>query len=301
MEITNTILLTIDFQKQSLIGLEYAIYFSRGTGAKIVILHVIEESGFLTKLFSSYEQQKKIDQEAQRLLNDVTTNLKKDFDVETIIEYGKVYEKVVEVAERIRPRFIMMGKTEEPSFVKRIIGSNALHVIRESKFPVISVRGNEYITDCDTNRDIVVPLDVTKETNEQLIAAIEFGKYFKSAIKIISVLDSESVRAEIQLLTRMNKAQKCIEEAGLECSAKLVKETKKPAYNVIIDYAKAEDAHLIIIMTQEQSEITNYFVGHTAQEVLSNSDIPVLSVVPWGKSDDSTFNYFVDPFGVFKA
>ena len=40
------------------------------------------------------------------------------------------------------------------------------------------------------------------------------------------------------------------------------------------------DADLIIIMTQQELEWTDFFIGTAAQEVINESDIPVLCIRP---------------------
>lgn len=296
----DVILLPIDFQEQSLIALEYTLYFSRAIDAEIVILHVIEEGNFLTKMFSSDETRKKAKREAEKLLTDVCQKLSEEHTVTTLVECGKVYDKIFEVSERYNPKFIIMGKTEKPSFRRNLLGSNTLHIISESKYPVITVRGSRYITDNDhKNKNIIVPLDLHKEISEQLTTAIEFGRYFESDILIISVLTNRSIKAEIDLMKRLKKARSIVENAGVACCSEIIKEYKKPIHDVVINYAHSQNAHLIVIMTQNELTMVDYFVGSTAQGIINFSDVPVLSIIPWKDNDDSVFNRFVDPFGVF--
>ena len=48
----------------------------------------------------------------------------------------------------------------------------------------------------------------------------------------------------------------------------------------IINYAEKIDADLIVIMTQQEIYWTEMFIGFAAQEIINNSDIPVLSIRP---------------------
>ncbi len=57
----------------------------------------------------------------------------------------------------------------------------------------------------------------------------------------------------------------------------------------IIDYAIKADGDLIMIMTQQEIDFTNYFIGSTAQEILNNSEIPVLSIRPLVKKKSVVF------------
>jgi len=296
----NRILLAIDFEKQSVIALEYAVYFARLTGAGITILHVIERESFISRMFTSDEQERLIIDEAEKLLNDLTEKLREEFEVDTIIDRGKAYEKIVEVATTLSPRFILMGKSEEPGFKKRIVGSNTLHVIQESRYPVITIRGSEYIIDENKVRDIVLPLDLTKNVREQVAVAIVFAKYLKSKIRVLSMVTSDLISLELQLLRRLNHVKKEIEQTGIVCTATLRKDTQTPVHDAVIEFAKEGDCHLIIIMTQEEGNIIENFIGSNAKGFIEKSDIPVLTVNPWQyESDDSLMNFFIDPLGLY--
>ena len=49
-------------------------------------------------------------------------------------------------------------------------------MVRESKHPVITIRGKVHRDGCKT---ILLPLDLTKETREKVNKAIELAKIFK--------------------------------------------------------------------------------------------------------------------------
>ena len=49
---------------------------------------------------------------------------------------------------------------------------------------------------------------------------------------------------------------------------------------LILDYAHDEQADLIMIMTQNELNFKELFVGTIAQKIVNLSDIPVLSIRP---------------------
>lgn len=295
------ILLAVDFQEQSIIALEYAMYFAKNTNSEIVLLHVIEENGFIKKLFSSSEQAVKYNHEVQKSLDEIAAKLSSEFKVSTIIKYGKPYEKVIETANEILPKFILMGKTESPSLSKKIAGSNTTHTIFECKVPVISVRGKNYVKDFSSaNKNIIVPLDLTKPVREQLIAAIEFSKFLGSHIHLFSVIEGQSISHEIEIKTRMNKAQKYVENAGIKCETKLMIKPTEPLCALINEYGKEIETHLVVIMTQAEEGLKEFFIGSHAKSIIDLCDFPVLSVVPWeAKAEATLFKSVYDPLNIF--
>lgn len=298
-EIQNKILLPIDFQQQSLIAIEYAVFFAKKTNSELVILHVIEEGNFITKMFTSDEQKKQITLEAQKMLSKLSCRVVEEgLRVSTLTEYGKVYEKIINIANEINPLFIIMGKSETPSFVRTLVGSNAIKVIAHSKSPVITIRGNNYVVETENTKDIVLPLDLTKNVSQQICAATRLGKLLNAPIRILTIVTEESVALEVKLLTALKKAQKAIEATGVKCYTKLMKETQRPIHDVVLDFAKEGNPQLVIVMTQ-QSNIIDSFIGSSANGFIEKSDIPVLTVNPWEYESDETFiTTFTDPLGL---
>jgi nucleotide-binding universal stress UspA family protein len=81
----------------------------------------------------------------------------------------------------------------------------------------------------------------------------------------------------------MEQVKETIEAAGIKCSTKIIETPadEKTSVPVILDYAKQEgDIELIIIMTQQEWALVEFFVGSHAQEFIRNAEIPVMSVVP---------------------
>ena len=57
----------------------------------------------------------------------------------------------------------------------------------------------------------------------------------------------------------------------------------------IIEYARKKECDLIIIMTQGETNITDLFIGTAAQEVINNSEIPVLCIRPMVRKDTTQY------------
>lgn len=301
----NKILLAIDFKQQSVIALEYAIYFAQKTKADIDLLYVIEQSGLISKLFSSDENKQKLQNEALKLFNELTSKFEESSDIKlsTHLRYGKVYEQINLLAEEIHPKFIIMGKSEDDSIKKAFLGSNTLHVVKENQYPVMTIRGHDYLPNVHDDRDnIILPLDVTKDTTQKVNTAILFARYFQANIKVISILNGDSIANELQLLKQLNITKEKIKKAEIECTTEIIENPdEEPVDQLILDYAYENEAFLIIIMTQSEKHLSHYFLGSTAQEIINNSNIPVLSVLPWDEiKDKSVLNSFVDPLGVLK-
>jgi hypothetical protein len=69
---------------------------------------------------------------------------------------------------------------------------------------------------------------------------------------------------------------------------------------MVISYSNKIDADLIIIMTQQKKSFVNYYVGSNAQEIIFNSAIPVLSIIPTAEFKPGVVTSMVDPLGLIK-
>lgn len=286
------ILVPFDFSEQSEIALEQSYNLSRLLKASITLLYVIEENA-VKKLFSKSDDEE-LSASVQEKLNEFAAiaTSKTGIKAKTLLARGKVYEKIVELSEMLKSLMIIMGSNDSSGIKKKFIGSNALRVVREAKVPVITIKGKHHRDGC---RNIVLPLDLTKETKDKVGKAIELAKLYDGAtIRVVSVLQTTDEFVVNRLTRQISQVKKHIEENGLSCTAEIVKSIKgdETLADIIVDYAHKVDADLIMIMTQQEVDFTQYFIGSSAQGIINNSDIPVISIIPHSKEERKTVTPF---------
>lgn len=287
---TNKILVPLDFSEQSLIALEQSYNIAREYNAEITLLHVIEETGMISKFFSN-QQHDEIKRNVQRELDKLAADIEKKTKVKanTLIAKGAIYEKIAEVAELINTTMIIMGTNGDEGKKKRFIGSNALRVVREASVPVITIKGKHHRKGC---KNIVLPLDLSKETREKVTKAIELSRLFHGAIiRVVSVLFTTDEFVVNRLTRQLGQVKTFLEKEHIECTAEIIKGTKghETLAENILEYAQKVDGDLIMIMTQQEVDFTKYFIGSSAQEIINHSKIPVLSIRPLTKKDMTIF------------
>lgn len=273
----NKILVPIDFSEQSLIALSQSYNLAKKIKAEVILLYVVEDVNPMVKMFI-----KGLD-EIKSAVGSNLKNLAEDkqketgLSISTLVEEGKIYAKINEVAERIQATFIVMGtKGNEHS---KFIGSNALKVVKTAPCPVITIKGKEHNKGCSK---IVLPLDLTKETSDKVNKAIAFAKIFKAEIYAVSVLMTGKEDVVNKLKDQLILVKTHIEKNEIKCTAEMVKILKKEdkLSHAVTSYARKNNADLIMIMTQQETEIKAFFIGSNAREVINNSEIPVLSIQP---------------------
>src|ERR1017187_3914 len=205
------ILVPVDFSDQSHIALDQSYNLAREYKAEITLLDVIEDNGFISKFFSK-QQDEQIKKEVEKKLAKLAASVKKKtgIQVNTMVARGSVYEKIAEVADMINALFIIMGANGTMNIRKKFIGSNALRVVREANVPVITIRGQKHRNGC---KNIVLPLDLTKETREKVNFALEIARLGDgAAIRIVSVLFTSDEFVVSRLTRQLQQVKSFIEK-----------------------------------------------------------------------------------------
>jgi len=282
----NQILIPIDFSDQAIIALDQSYNLAKFYNAELTLLYVIDEGSTVNRIFSKPIDEDEFRKEIEEKLHGLGAEVSKKHGVKvnTLIAKGHIYDKILEVADMISAKMIVMGTNGTVGLKKRFIGSNALRVVKESKCPVVTIKGKHPREGC---KNIVLPIDLSKESREKVDSAIELGKLYGATIRVVSVLYTLDEFVVNRLTRQMDQVKNFIKKAGVKCTAEMIKTTRgnETLSHAIVDYSTKVDADLIVIMTQQEGEITPLFIGSTAQGIINHSEIPVMSIVPTIKRD----------------
>jgi nucleotide-binding universal stress UspA family protein len=266
---TSSILVPIDSTEQTIIALNQSYNLARLTNSKIVLLTVDEDNNAVV---------------AQKRLTELAKEAseKSGCSVETMVRKGNVYEEIQKVADVLNP-MLVVGLTSKIT-LNKIIGKNAFKMVRESKHPVITIRGKVHRDGCKT---ILLPLDLTKQTREKVDKAIQLAKQFDACIRVISILTQTDEESENKLISYSNQVWKHIKSQDIRCTIKTLRGTN--VTQMILDYAHEVEADLILIMSKAELNVKEFFIGTVAQRIINESDIPVLSYRPMERKDTTVF------------
>ena len=278
---TKHILVPIGFSDQSLIALEQATHVAKVLKARITLLSVIEESQSFFGLLG--DNQEDLDNLKLGVSNQLKALIAKSessgLTFDSAVVSGSVYEEIVQYATDNEVSLIVMGTDGKPSNIsKRFIGSNAYRVVTSAPCPVITIKGQKHKEGAGK---IILPLDLEKETKEKVGSAIQFAKLFGAEIHVISVNLSKDEFITNTLNRNLKSVTKVIEEKGVKVVSKMLLPKKGEDFSEsLLRYANQEEADLIMIMTQQENPITEFFLGSSAQTLIYESRIPVMSIRP---------------------
>ncbi len=278
--LTNKILVPVGFSEQSLAALKQACLIAKIKKSEVIILSVIEEQSKISGLLidNPFEE---IRSKVKDKLDEISEVHSSKFSVkvDSMVASGKIYEQIVEVSSMINANLIVMGTNGSPKgVIKKFIGSNAERVVRLSNIPVITIKEN---TSTENFDNIILPLDLGKETKEKVTFAIEYARYWNSTIRIVSVFLKDNTNEKNILIKNLNQVSNFISNAGVKCTSELIEGEKKQSLgDFVINYEKKFDSDLIIIMTKKEELALSNNLSVTARYIIHNSKIPVMSIKP---------------------
>jgi|CXWJ01.1.fsa_nt_gi nucleotide-binding universal stress UspA family protein len=283
------ILVPIDFSEQSFIALSQSYNLARLTNSPIRLLHVIDQDFFssITEgLLSQYNYGDTIKEDLQNRLDEIAVKIKQEQNIVAVtnLRTGKIYNEIIEESKDSSASLIVMGTMGSSTLMKKFMGSNASRVIREAECPVITIKGTEHRKGCD---NILLPLDLTKETKEKVSKVIELARLYKSHVHIVTILESDDEFILKKLERQMEQVKEFVEGEDIPCSVAFSKSDN--VAEGINEYAKQLNADLVVIMTQQELNFSDLFLGPKAQEVINLLDIPVLCIRPIKRKDLTEF------------
>jgi nucleotide-binding universal stress UspA family protein len=278
--ISSKILVPIGFSNQSLIAFDQACNFAKLNHSKIFLLSVIEERNAMHSLFLD-DNSHKLKKMVLHKLTELSQEFAKKYslEIEIMVSQGKIHNQINEVAEMIGADLIIMGTTgSSQEKTKRFMGSNAERVIRLATCPVMTIKGATIKGAC---RNIILPLDLEKETKEKVTYAIKYSRQWNATIHLISVVLRDNPIVRNKLVRNLKQVESFIKDADISCTSILLEGDKKQNLgDFIFDYEKKFDDDVIIIMTKKEELSLSRNISVTARYIINNSPIPVINIRP---------------------
>ncbi|MBL7951382.1 MAG: universal stress protein [Flavobacteriales bacterium] len=263
---TSKILVPTDFTKVADCAMNHAMTVAAKTGAAVYLLHVVDKQAH------AEEARKKLEMEASRARkwNDKAS-------VTALVRIGSIYEDIGDAAAEIGAGLIIMG-THGMRGMQFITGSRALRVITSSNVPFVVVQ-ERMIKDAGY-RNIVVPLDLHKETRQKLTLVAEMAKTFGSKVHLITPKEDDEFLHK-QLLNHLKFADQYLGERGIEHVATIAKEDSGDFVKAVVKHSVELDADLIAIMNLTEGNIFGVLGVPYEQEIIANeAQIPVMCMNP---------------------
>ncbi len=272
------ILVPTDFTKVADVAVNHAVKVAKAAETGIYIVHIVEKRADVA--------------DARKKLNEIKEDISKSygFKVDTVVRVGEIREDIADLAAELDAGLVMLGTKGLRGF-QWIFGSDALRIGTESAVPFIVVQEKEIAE--NGYDDILVPLDLNKETKQKLSLVADAAKYFDSRVHLLSPHETDEFLFN-KLDRNMKYASNFFSEKGITHTVKISEQDSRNFDEAIIEYAEEIDADLISIMNLPGIGLANLIGGNFVQNVITNrAHIPVLVLNPKRISDFNIFSAYM--------
>lgn len=255
-----------DFSEAADNAFNHALVTAKVVNAEVHVIHVVAKKDEIKAAKAKLETSTKA----------VKANSKApDIDIINHVRVGNIFDDIADFAVEIGAELIFMG-THGATGWQHITGSHALKVVTSSPAPFVIVQ------ETDINEsgydDIVVPLDLHKETKQKLTLVANIAQYFDSRVHVI-IPDETDEFLKHTVKANIVFANKFFNERGIEVTTTLADSSGFD--KEVVQHAVKVNADLIAIMNLQKQQLLGLFGSNHEQYMITNeAEIPVLIVNP---------------------
>ncbi|GDX47680.1 universal stress protein UspA [Bacteroidota bacterium] len=274
------ILVPTDFSEISLNALDYAATIAAKDDAEIILLHVYETPDQSSKIKLAIDLNEIMEKGINDKINELKVSNRSLLSARVTIKVlnGKIHSEIQKLADDMKVDLIVMG-THGSSGIsdisKMILGSNAYRVVNSCSCPVLTIRNK------NTNirfKDIILPIDSSKESKMKLDMAISWAKAFDATIHLLAVTAFfEELYTEFKDLKKTISAiETRLQKAGINYTLKSHRHQR--ISESVLEYADKMKADLVFIVTGNESAIAETIIRSAARTIVTESKCPVMSI-----------------------
>lgn len=290
---STNILIPVDFSDTSLLAIKHAAFLAKYTKGDVHLLHVINK---MYEHYAVVEQPMHLDNpeqyetSASNKLNELADSVRSEYgvNVNTIVALGNPTKEIINASQDIKADMIVMGTHGYSPLEELMIGSNTLKVITKSACPVMTMSGSARKLGYN---NILMPIDTSAHSRQKVNYTIELAKAFSAHVHVLGILGRNDTNEEAGMQVVMNQVKKIASEKNVVCSTDILKDVRNRAEATMM-HADKVNADLIVIMTDQDAEISGFFLGPYSQQVIHRAKVPVIAVTPEPHDDDTDVNLF---------
>ena len=270
---TKTFIVPHDFSHVGENALNHAIATANNLEAQIYVVHVVKHEKDIA--------------DAEMKLKEILSSVNSNSPLIPSIRVGNIFDDIGDFAAEHKAELIFMG-THGTIGWQHITGNKALKVVTHSDVPCIIVQGRAIKP--SGYDDIVVPLDLNKETKQKLAIVANLATYFKSRVHLITPNETDEflrkkVHANILFAKRFFSERDIEVTTTFASSGHFEKEVVKHAVTI--------NADLIAIMNMNRTNGLFQNIGSNEEQyiITNEAQIPALIINPLDSPYGSSFMF----------
>ncbi|MBL7932601.1 MAG: universal stress protein [Bacteroidia bacterium] len=273
------ILIPVDFSETSLLAIKHGAFIAQFTKADLSLLHVVNIPYISQDLFLptvNLEDQSNMERKAMQKLLELCQDIKNEYGVntESIIKVGSPNREICDVAKEVKASLIIMGTHGYSPIQEILIGSTALKVITNAPCPTMAMSST---ASHKGYNNILMPFDTTATSRHKVNFTLEFAKKFNATVHSVALLDDEDDRGAMEVI--LKQVDDLAKEKGVKTTSEILSNVKNRA-TATVTAAEQKGADLLVIMTDQDAELSGLFLGPYSQQILHLSKVPVIAIRP---------------------
>jgi nucleotide-binding universal stress UspA family protein len=270
------IVVAIDFSKGSIHALEYAIELANLTHANVNLVWVDNVS---SNELAFANESKELRNEAKGNFDELLATYRDKLihgKLVAKVRKGRVYQELATYVKQTECCLMIIGTHGSSGFEEYWVGTNAFRIVSCISSPVITVK---YSYDIKRGyRKILLPVIHTAQSMQKIVFTADMARKTGADINILALNSSGLKSVQKSVDSNVAKVEKYLNDQGVNYFVDSMN-TKNIAAD-IIEHARLVDADLIAIMTDVQDQANSILLGPFAQQLVSYSPVPVLSIHP---------------------
>jgi nucleotide-binding universal stress UspA family protein len=257
------IIIPWDFTHVAEYALLHAVNICNLLKRDIILLHIVENPD------ASKPSLEKLEEEATKI--SATYNL----NVHCLVQAGNIFDNIREAAHEHKAEMVVMG-THGRKGMQKLWGSWALKVMANSKVPFLAVQQKP---NKDKFLKIVLPIDFRSENKEKVKWMSYLSSHYNSTFLVYKrkVWDSGFKR---KIASNLYYAESFLKNNDVTYEIHTSK-GKKAFEKETVDFAKEQDADLILVMVTRNIGFFDYIIAAREQYIIANPEkIPVMCINP---------------------
>lgn len=191
------ILLPTDFSETAGKALPYALAIAEKTGAKLTLMHSIEEPYNFAPMIEEFLERTKT--EVRKKLRELKQTIQEneqypDIEIGTKISFGRTVLSILEDAEELDADMIVMGTTGASGLNRVLFGSQTSEVILNAKIPVLAIPAE---SEFDGLPHITFLTDYNDGDLNALEDVARLAAHFKADITTLHVENKLNLKTEL--------------------------------------------------------------------------------------------------------
>ncbi|MEA1898222.1 MAG: universal stress protein [Bacteroidota bacterium] len=273
-----SILVPIDFSKDSMNALDHAIAMANKVKSSIRIIHVRKDKNYDEPFVIKGKEKEygnTVDDFCKELIEQNMSKYKGGGTFDYLIKVGKIYKVISDQAIKDKAFLIIMGTHGVSGFEEFWLGSNSYRVVCKAPCPVLTVRNG--FKKKSINK-IVLPLDASRETRKKVPYVADLASALEAEVHVVSVRTTQRADIKKRLNNYVNQIGDYFEKRNIQ----VVKNDLHGSdiSDLATSYGVHIGAELVAIMSNQRGTPLNMHISTAAQQMVNHCPIPVLSIHP---------------------